>query len=138
MAIDIAHFVLCLINDVPFCRNYGYSIHFTFSKTLWLALTLMSKTILLVIGCQIYNCNSRSEKFIDWNKRSIKIITWYISISDLTNLVELDLSYNFLSSIPVGALADLNNLKFLNLGSNKIQVKFWNLKHICIAFLLAS
>ena len=47
----------------------------------------------------------------------------FIFIPDLTNLVELDLSYNFLSSIPVGALADLNNLKFLNLGSNKIQVK---------------
>ena len=53
-----------------------------------------------------------------------KIITCFIFISDLTNLVELDLSYNFLSAIPVGALADLNNLKFLNLGSNKIQVKF--------------
>ena len=48
----------------------------------------------------------------------------FLFIADLTNLVELDLSYNFLSSIPVGALADLNNLKFLNLGSNKIQVKY--------------
>lgn len=61
-------------------------------------------------------CNLKENNF--------KIITCFIFISDLTNLVELDLSYNFLSSIPVGALADLNNLKFLNLGSNKIQVIF--------------
>ena len=61
-------------------------------------------------------CNLKENNF--------KIITCFIFISDLTNLVELDLSYNFLSAIPVGALADLNNLKFLNLGSNKIQVKF--------------
>ena len=44
------------------------------------------------------------------------------SISDLENLVELDLSFNFLSSVPIGALGQLRNLKFLNLGSNRIQV----------------
>jgi hypothetical protein len=38
------------------------------------------------------------------------------------NLVELDLSNNFLSSIPLAALTTLTNLKFLNLGANKIQV----------------
>ena len=36
--------------------------------------------------------------------------------------MELDLSLNFLSSIPVGALAQLGNLKYLSLGSNRIQV----------------
>ena len=36
--------------------------------------------------------------------------------------MELDLSLNFLSSVPVGALGQLRNLKFLNLGSNRIQV----------------
>ena len=43
-------------------------------------------------------------------------------VSDLENLVELDLSLNFLSSVPIGALGQLRNLKFLNLGSNRIQV----------------
>ena len=43
-------------------------------------------------------------------------------ISGLVNLVELDLSNNFLTKVPMVALAALNNLKFLNLGSNKIQV----------------
>lgn len=43
-------------------------------------------------------------------------------LSDLENLVELDLSLNFLSSVPIGALGQLRNLKFLNLGSNRIQV----------------
>ena len=42
--------------------------------------------------------------------------------SGLVNLVELDLSNNFLTKVPMVALAALNNLKFLNLGSNKIQV----------------
>jgi Leucine-rich repeat (LRR) protein len=37
-------------------------------------------------------------------------------------LVELDLSLNFLTSVPVEALGQLRNLKFLNLGSNRIQV----------------
>jgi hypothetical protein len=40
------------------------------------------------------------------------------------NLVELDLSNNFLTSIPVAALGTLLNLKFLNLGANKIQVHY--------------
>ena len=75
---------------------------------------------------------------LKWKKRNIKIITWYIFISDLTNLVELDLSYNFLSSIPVGALADLNNLKFLNLGSNKIQVKFISKLETHLHFVIIS
>jgi Leucine-rich repeat (LRR) protein len=46
----------------------------------------------------------------------------FLFVSDLENLVELDLSLNFLSSVPVGALGQLRNLKFLNLGSNRIQV----------------
>ena len=45
-----------------------------------------------------------------------------LDFSDLVELVELDLSLNFLSSVPVGALGQLRNLKFLNLGSNRIQV----------------
>ena len=45
-----------------------------------------------------------------------------VDFSDLVELVELDLSLNFLSSVPVGALGQLRNLKFLNLGSNRIQV----------------
>ena len=36
--------------------------------------------------------------------------------------MELDLSLNFLTSVPIGALGQLRNLKFLNLGSNRIQV----------------
>ncbi len=44
-------------------------------------------------------------------------------IPELTNLVELDLSSNFLDSVPVQALKSLGNLKFLNLGSNKIRVR---------------
>ena len=40
----------------------------------------------------------------------------------LSNLVELDLSNNFLTSIPVSALTSLNNIKFLNMGSNRIEV----------------
>ena len=43
--------------------------------------------------------------------------------SGVSSLVELELSNNFLESIPIAALAALDNLKFLNLGSNKIQVK---------------
>jgi Leucine-rich repeat (LRR) protein len=43
-------------------------------------------------------------------------------MSGLVNLVELDLSNNFLTAVPMAALAALTNLKFLNLGSNKIQV----------------
>ena len=48
--------------------------------------------------------------------------THYCLFLDLENLVELDLSLNFLSSVPIGALSQLRNLKFLNLGSNRIQV----------------
>ena len=44
--------------------------------------------------------------------------------SGVSSLVELELSNNFLESIPIAALASLDNLKFLNLGSNKIQVRF--------------
>ena len=40
----------------------------------------------------------------------------------MVNLVELDLSNNFLTKVPMAALAALKNMKFLNLGSNKIQV----------------
>ncbi len=40
------------------------------------------------------------------------------------NLVELDLSNNFLTTVPIAALATLLNLKFLNLGANKIQVEW--------------
>ena len=40
----------------------------------------------------------------------------------LSSLVELDLANNFLQSIPIAALSSLDNLKFLNLGSNKIKV----------------
>ena len=47
--------------------------------------------------------------------------------SGLVNLVELDLSNNFLTKVPMAALAALNNLKFLNLGSNKIQVTLFHL-----------
>ena len=43
--------------------------------------------------------------------------------SGLVNLVELDLSNNFLTAIPIAALSTLTNLKFLNLGANKIQVR---------------
>ncbi len=43
-------------------------------------------------------------------------------LAGLVNLVELDLSNNFLTAIPIAALATLLNLKFLNLGANKIQV----------------
>ena len=46
-----------------------------------------------------------------------------ILCSGVSSLVELELSNNFLESIPIAALAALDNLKFLNLGSNKIQVK---------------
>ena len=45
----------------------------------------------------------------------------------MPNLVELDLSHNFLREIPVEALSGLKNLKFLNLGSNRIQVSYANL-----------
>ena len=44
------------------------------------------------------------------------------SLPELTNLVELDLSFNFFDSIPIEAFQGLENLKFLNLGSNKIKV----------------
>ena len=59
---------------------------------------------------------------------------WYhfIDFSDLENLVELDLSLNFLSSVPVRALGQLRNLKFLNLGSNRIQV--WQFLWLLITF----
>jgi hypothetical protein len=36
--------------------------------------------------------------------------------------VELDLANNFLEAVPVQALKVLKNIKFLNLGSNKIKV----------------
>ena len=36
--------------------------------------------------------------------------------------MELDLSFNFFDSIPIEAFKGLENLKFLNLGSNKIKV----------------
>ena len=36
--------------------------------------------------------------------------------------MELDLSFNFFDSIPIEAFKSLENLKFLNLGSNKIKV----------------
>ena len=36
--------------------------------------------------------------------------------------MELDLSFNFFDSIPIEAFKGLGNLKFLNLGSNKIKV----------------
>ena len=45
---------------------------------------------------------------------------------DLPNLIELELSHNFLTSVPVGALSQISNLKFLNLGSNRIKVKTIN------------
>ena len=45
------------------------------------------------------------------------------NISGVSSLVELELSNNFLESIPIAALSSLKNLKFLNLGSNKIKVK---------------
>ncbi len=44
-------------------------------------------------------------------------------LPELNNLVELDLSSNFLDSVPVEALSRLDNLRFLNLGSNKIRVR---------------
>ena len=37
--------------------------------------------------------------------------------------MELELSNNFMEAIPIAALSSLKNLKFLNLGSNKIQVR---------------
>ena len=37
--------------------------------------------------------------------------------------MELDLSFNFFDSIPIEAFEGLGNLKFLNLGSNKIKVR---------------
>ena len=40
----------------------------------------------------------------------------------LSNLVELTLTNNFLTEVPVTALANLNNIKMLDLGSNRIQV----------------
>ena len=46
----------------------------------------------------------------------------------LSNLVELDLSNNFLTSIPVSALTSLNNIKFLNMGSNRIEVMYIYIK----------
>ena len=46
-------------------------------------------------------------------------------ISGLSSLVELDLANNFLESIPIAALSTLENLKFLNLGSNKIKVTIY-------------
>ena len=57
-----------------------------------------------------------------FNGSDFNIILFLFLFSDLENLVELDLSLNFLSSVPVGALGQLRNLKFLNLGSNRIQV----------------
>ena len=55
--------------------------------------------------------------------------------SGVSSLVELELSNNFLESIPIAALASLDNLKFLNLGSNKIQV---NRKKIAGYFVFPS
>ena len=49
--------------------------------------------------------------------------------SGLSSLLELDLSNNFLENIPIAALANLKNLKFLNLGSNKIKVKMWSYEY---------
>ena len=71
----------------------------------------------------IRHLHKLQQKFTLFKPGMIYKQSIFLFIADLTNLVELDLSYNFLSSIPVGALSDLNNLKFLNLGSNKIQVK---------------
>ena len=67
--------------------------------------------------------------------------------TDVPNLVELDLSHNFLREVPVDALSGLKNLKFLNLGSNRIEVRlchpislslplmclasFWNILQSC-------
>ena len=48
-------------------------------------------------------------------------------VSGLSSLVELDLANNFLESVPVSALSPLKNIKFLNLGSNKIKVIFLGL-----------
>lgn len=36
------------------------------------------------------------------------------------------MSFNFFETVPVEALANLSNLKFLNLGSNKIMVRILN------------
>ena len=47
----------------------------------------------------------------------------FFPLADAPSLVELDLSHNFLREIPVDALAGLDNIKFLDLGSNRIQVK---------------
>ena len=49
-------------------------------------------------------------------------------------LVELDLSFNFFESLPIDAFKSLKNLKFLNLGSNKIKVNLI----ICTANFFAS
>ena len=45
-----------------------------------------------------------------------------VVVSGLSSLLELDMSNNFLETIPIAALESLKNLKFLNLGSNKIKV----------------
>ena len=56
------------------------------------------------------------------NEYIMEPTTYVLPVAELTNLVELDLSSNFLESVPVQALKSLTNLKFLNLGSNKIRV----------------
>ena len=46
--------------------------------------------------------------------------------------MELTLTNNFLSEVPVNALANLNNIKMLDLGSNRIQVNNNNLNHTIV------
>lgn len=52
---------------------------------------------------------------------AIQFLTGH-SFAELSNLVELDLSFNFFERLPMDGLKNLKNLKFLNLGSNKIKV----------------
>ena len=60
--------------------------------------------------------------FQSQNNQNMKRLKRLWFFSGVSSLVELELSNNFLKSIPISALASLTNLKFLNLGSNKIQV----------------
>ena len=68
--------------------------------------------------------NSLAGGITKKSKGQPSLITIILLCSGVSSLVELELSNNFLESIPIAALAALDNLKFLNLGSNKIQVKF--------------
>ena len=52
--------------------------------------------------------------------------------------MELELSNNFLESIPIAALATLDNLKFLNLGSNKIQVNKTSLPSLYLSIAMSD